>query len=100
MIRLHNGKMLEKALPRELSRKSKGNNTNGSAGSSQSSTSESSTGASETTESTSDGGPSASSQESIPLDEEEVFAEEFNHLQGGGPSYPSSLSSMSQTWMY
>jgi hypothetical protein len=48
----------------------------------------------------SDEGPSASSQESIPLDEEEVFAEELNRQQGGGPSYPSSLSSMSQTWMY
>ena len=43
---------------------------------------------------------SASSQESIPLNEEEVFADELNHLQGGGPSYPSSLSSLSQTWMF
>jgi hypothetical protein len=43
---------------------------------------------------------SASSQESIPLNEEEVFADELNQLQGGGPNYPSSLSSLSQTWMF
>ena len=42
---------------------------------------------------------SASSQSSISLDEEGVFAEAFNRLQGGGQSYPSSLSSLSQTWM-
>ena len=42
---------------------------------------------------------SASSQSSISLDEEGVFAEEFNRPQGGGQSYPSSLSSLSQTWM-
>ena len=46
----HNGKMLEKALSGELSRKSKGNNTDSSAGPSQESTSESSPGDSETTE--------------------------------------------------
>ena len=42
---------------------------------------------------------SASSQSSISLDEEGVFAGELNRLQGGGQSYPSSLSSLSQTWM-
>lgn len=42
---------------------------------------------------------SASSQSSISLDEEGVFAGEFNRLQGGGQSCPSSLSSLSQTWM-
>ena len=41
----------------------------------------------------------ASSQSSISLDEEGVYAEELNRLQGGGQSYPSSLSSLSQTWM-
>ena len=46
----HNGKMLEKALSGELSRKSKGNNTDSSAGLSQESTSESSPGDSEITE--------------------------------------------------
>ncbi len=46
----HNGKMLEKALSGELSRKSKGNNTDSNAGLSQESTSESSPGDSETTE--------------------------------------------------
>ena len=41
----------------------------------------------------------ASSQSSISLDEEGVFAGELNRLQGGGQSYPSSLSSLSPTWM-
>ena len=50
VIWLHNGKMLEKALSWELTRKSKGNNTDSSAGS-QSSISDSSTGASVITES-------------------------------------------------
>lgn len=49
VIWLHNGKMLEKALSWELTRKSKGNNTDSSAGS-QPSISDSSTGASVITE--------------------------------------------------
>ena len=48
-IWLHNGKMLEKALSWELTQKSKGNNTDSSAGS-QPSISDSSTGASVITE--------------------------------------------------